>query len=681
MSGVVGVWNLDGRPLDPGILSGMSGTLRHRGPDGEGRRVSGACGLACHHQWVTREEIGEIQPLVDNGVLLVMDGRLDDRDALLDELGLARTASDASCALAAYGRWEERFGERLNGDFAIALFDQSKQRLLLVRDSIGIRPLYYFHSERRFAFASEIKALLAHPDVPARPDNEGLADFMLLGSRPVDRQEVTCFAGISALVPAHLAVITPERMSVRRYWDFDTGRTLRFASLGDYAEAFGERFAEAIRRRVRSAYPVSVSLSGGLDSSSIFCQAESLRRAGRVRCPAVLPVSYTAAEGTDADEGRYLLEIEREYGVQIERFPIEPLTGLVQGAAEQVRAIEAPFVDYMWGVTRELHARASARGSRVLLSGHWGDQVLFSSAYLVDLFRRLAWREVHRHLREYVRWFGAAETRILTRRFAVDLVRHHLPTPLVPPFKWLRRRLSDAERPKPWFSDAFLQRALRFANRPATIGDGFRSAQARSIYLEARSKYHVHCMEWNNKVGALHGLDAAFPFLDRDLLAFLMAIPGEIANCNGVPRALLREAMCGVLPEPVRGRTWKADFSGVVNAGVDQDVPAIARALSAESLGVRLGYLDRARLAPAVNHMSSSGAGPACVSSWELADLFALEVWLKLFLRGSNEPQATGASTHAAGRPSADEKAAVHHAGPHDAWRPSNSRAGEGKHQ
>src|SRR5688500_13674886 len=145
MSGIVGVWNLDGAPLDARVLCAMSESLRHRGPDGEGRRVLRSLGFACQRQWVTHEEIGEIQPLVGAaGVVLVMDGRLHNRDELLADLRLSPTASDATCVLAAYERWDERFAERLDGDFAIAVFDESKQRLLLVRDAIGIRPLYYF---------------------------------------------------------------------------------------------------------------------------------------------------------------------------------------------------------------------------------------------------------------------------------------------------------------------------------------------------------------------------------------------------------------------------------------------------------------------------------------------------------------------------------------------------------
>jgi asparagine synthase (glutamine-hydrolysing) len=269
-------------------------------------------------------------------------------------------------------------------------------------------------------------------------------------------------------------------------------------------------------------------------------------------------------------------------------------------------------------------------GSRVLLSGHWGDQVLFSSAYLVDLFRHLSWGELWRHTREYPRWFGAEEAGVLKRRFLTGVVRYHVPDSLVPPLKWIKRRLSRLEV-KPWFSDRFLAVALRHANQPATLGRGFHSAHARSLYLEARSKYHVQCLEWNNKAGALYGLTPAFPFLDRDLLAYLMAVPGDAQNRGGVPRALLRDAMRGVLPDQVRERTWKADFTEVVNDSMDRDKAVVRETMTADCLGVRRGYFDAGRLLPEVARLSASLRGADNVNSWELADLYGFEVWLQVF--------------------------------------------------
>jgi asparagine synthase (glutamine-hydrolysing) len=374
-----------------------------------------------------------------------------------------------------------------------------------------------------------------------------------------------------------------------------------------------------------------VSVSGGFDSSSIFCQAERMQRLGTSPARPVLGISYEGPAGSDADERRFLREIEREYGVAIDRFPMQPLQGLVTRATEQIQTIEAPFMDYMWGVTSELHRRASAGGAGVLLTGHWGDQVLFSSAYLVDLFGRLRWRRLARHLREYGRWLGPAETRVLAQRFVFNVGRRYVPPALVPLLKRLRYRLARRRVPMTsLFDEGFLRRSLDFAQQPVGLTKAFHTAHARSIYVEARSKYHVHCLEWNNKVGAHWGMDCAFPFLDRDLLQFLMAVPGDVQNRGGVPRALAREAMTGVLPDAIRQRSWKADFSTVVNEGVVSDVPVLRRHLHRGSQAVALGLIDPGRLAARLDDVGARG-GRDCVASWELADVFGLEMWLQVF--------------------------------------------------
>jgi asparagine synthase (glutamine-hydrolysing) len=631
MSGISGAWHLDGRPIDSRVLSAMAARMRHRGPDGERNRIDGSIGFSCQHLWVAAEDHGTHQPIVgESGAMLVMDGRLDNRDELLSALGLDHRVSDARCVMSAYERWTDGFAGRLNGDFAIAIFDSRAQRLLLVRDVIGVRPLYYFHSGGLLAFGSEIKALLAHPDITPEPDDEGVADFMLIGSRPLDHQDLTCFQGVASVVPAHIVTVTPRGLARQRYWDFDTGRRLRYHSFGGYVEAFGSHLKDAVARRSRSAYPVAVSVSGGLDSSSIFCQAEALRRKGGTTAPAIAGVSYVS-EHRDTDEQRYLRDIESKYGVLVDRFAIEPRTGMVRGVREQVTAIEAPFVDYMWGVTKEVHLRAAATGARSMLSGHWGDQMLFSTAYLIDLLRGGAWRSIWQHTKEYARYFGDQETAMRRRLLLLDAVRYHVPRAVAPPLKWLRLKVFERRQPKRWFSPAFLATALRHRYRLATFERSFHSAHAQAVYIEARSKYHVQCMEWNAKVAASFGLDVAFPFLDRDLIAFLMAIPGDVHARDGVPRVLLREAMRDVLPDSIRARTWKSDFSQFVNHGLSEDSAAILETLSTDCLGVRFGYLDANRLAPELARLASTLNAADCVDSWDLADTYGLEMWLRVF--------------------------------------------------
>jgi len=617
----------------------MSQAIRHRGPDGEHQVIAGSVGLAHRHLWVTPEEVGERQPLVGRrGTLLALDGRLDNREELIARLDLARSASDATCLLAALEAWGEQAIERLAGDFAFAAYDPGVQRLLLARDAIGVRPIYYtfgqYRGERFCAFASEIKALLAHPGVPARPDDEGVADYLLLGERPAERADRTCFAGIAALPPAHVLAVTPRGAApARRYWDFDPELRHTFARFEDCAAAFRERFENAVRRRVRSGYPVAVSVSGGLDSSSIFCQAETLRRGGAVACPALLGVSYVGEEGSAADERAYLEEIERAYGVSIERIPMAPLLGLLDGAELQAWHVETPLSDSLWPITHRLQELPASRGARRFLSGHWADQVLHSTAYLVDLVRGLEWRTARRHALALEDWFHPEEARALRREVALDLIKSLVPTPLAPLLKRLRRRIVRPDLQRRWLSAEFRARALRQAHRPASVGQHLRSAHQRALYLEARVTYTVQCLEWNNKVAALHGLDHAFPFLDRDLVQFLMGVPGVLQAHQGVPRALIRQGLAGILPDAIRQRRWKGDYSDPANRGAAEDLARVRAWLASGLQSVAWGYVDPAALQAELERLAPRLAGPDCVASWELAELVGLESWLRVFFK------------------------------------------------
>jgi asparagine synthase (glutamine-hydrolysing) len=170
MSGIVGIWNLDGKPVEREVLARMSATMAHRGPDGEEMWIKGPVGLGCQLLRVTPESEKETQPLVDSsGAVVVFDGRLDNREELLESLKdsyqVSSSSPDPDLVLAAYEAFGDRLPERLAGDFAFGLFDPNRQQILLARDAIGIRPLYYCRTRDTFLFASEIKALLAHPEV------------------------------------------------------------------------------------------------------------------------------------------------------------------------------------------------------------------------------------------------------------------------------------------------------------------------------------------------------------------------------------------------------------------------------------------------------------------------------------------------------------------------------------
>src|SRR3954471_4806483 len=248
-----------------------------------------------------------------DGATCVFDGRLDNRDELIRTLDgrpqLRRGSGDAQLVLAAYREFGERFAQHVDGDFAIALYDSRVKRLVLARDRLGIRPLCYTRAGKRFLFASNAKAILACPGVRAAPDEAMLADFVLTFPSG-DSVTRTFFDGIRSLPPAHFLVVTPDAVSLHRYFDFDTERRVRLAGWPDYVDAFDTLFSAAVRNRLRSASPVAVTVSGGLDSAYIFCVAHGLLREGKAPCPAVMGFNYAGPPGSPSDERDFVAAIE-----------------------------------------------------------------------------------------------------------------------------------------------------------------------------------------------------------------------------------------------------------------------------------------------------------------------------------------------------------------------------------
>jgi asparagine synthase (glutamine-hydrolysing) len=645
MSGIVGIWNRAGRPVEERLLTQISAPLAHRGPDGESRWVRGPVGLACHLLRATPESLHEVQPLVHpSGAVVVFDGRLDNRADLIALLGadadLAPSAPDPELVLAAYTRFGLGFLERLNGDFALALFDPRQPRLLLARDAIGVRPLYYHRVGNAILFASEIKAILAHPEAHTRPNDDLLADF-LVGSRCQGNLSETFFEGIYRVPPAHVVAVSPEALAVRRYWDFDPSHRISLRSFENYADAFRNHFETAVGRRLRSTHPVAVSVSGGLDSSAILCVAESLRRRAPGRYAAVRGVSYVFRDGSPCDEEAFLAEIEQRHGISIERVLKGP-PGFTQGSREEVWHVEAPFLDAQWNGTEAFFARVSAPGTRVLLTGHWGDQMLVDQAYLLDLAGRLAWGRIWSDLREFRRWCPDGDPGHFRRRFLRDLARWVVPEPVLPLLRRLRHLLTrEAGRPGP-YTAAFRARATRAVRPRSPFANG--RAHFRSLYREARSGYTSLCLEWNSQVSAMHGTEAAFPFLDRDLIAFLMAIPGEIQTWQGVPKGLLRESLRPFLPEAIVNRKGKADFTHRVNAGVQRDRPDLIKVLEADEVGSRLGYVERDAIKDLVARVPELAQENTCQAAQTVVELFGLVLWRNMFFDKGPAVQKRGAT-------------------------------------
>jgi len=595
LSGIAGVFNLDGAPVDVALLESMAATMAHRGRDGMGRWASGPAGLAVQLLRVTPESAAEVAPYVYPGGLVVgWDGRLDNREELLGLLDgqphVERGCPDPVLVAAAYRKYGEDFPARLNGDFALALWDGATRLLLLARDAMGLRPLHYTLAAGSLVFGSEIKALFAHPRVPRFPDHTMLAQFFFggLGSSHEGR---TFFAGIHDVPPGWVVAASPA--GIRRWccWDFSPGEPLRLPRLEDYVEAFRHHFTVAVQRRLRTAYPVGVTVSGGVDSSAIFCHAQACFHAAPSRFPRVHGFYCGSEDHSEADETQFIREIECLYHIRIARL-FQPDYDLIAGLRSAIQRSEMPFPTAQLVEIERPCLECVGLGARSLMTGHWGDEVLYNWAYLKDLLVRGRWPTLRQHIRTFYQW----NTDVIPGEFE-RLLRYYIIASLVPPcLETLARRVRDffmgPRGLRSVYSPWFRARAYVKDGKGNRTLRGFSSNGAEGAYLAFRSELTALKLVWLNKIVAHHGLDLSFPYLDRDLVSFFMVCPGWIANAQGVPKRLAREAGRGEMPEAICNRRWKAGFSSIVQERLATQIRQMVALLGDKCSAQRMGYLD-----------------------------------------------------------------------------------------
>ena len=629
MSAIAGLLQLDGAPADAALVGRMLDSMRHRGPDGYRVRASGAVALGYAALHTTPDAAGGQQPVVagrDGGaVTIVFDGRLDNRDELLAALAShgvrVDPPVDAAIVLGAYERWGVECPERLLGDFAFAVWDARARRLFCARDIVGVRPLCYRATAKRVRVASEPQAVLIEPDAPIRL-NEGMVAEHLAGI--VTSRQETVVDGLLRLPPAHTLVAGPAGVVVRRYWDLDPGRRIRYRHDGEYEEHLREVFRDAVRCRLRATGRVGVMLSGGLDSSSIAGMAARLRR-DEAGIPRIDTFSLVFP-GRACDERPFADAVNRMWRFEGHAI-VEPRIPWVEAAERAVRRYkDVPGTPSLTAAGEFVDA-ARASGVRVLLFGAGGDEWLRGSpSRYADLTRRLSLATLVRQVAadagtaDFVGWTRAA-------RLAV--------WPLVPPpAQQLVKRLIRHDVIPPWIDPRFAARTdLRARLDAYRARLPFDSAAQADGYHEATSGQAVLAMEQLDRTVAALGMEPRHPFHDRRLIEVAFACPPDQHWRDGRPKSLARRAFADLLPPAVCARTGRPDYSHLIADAL----AAHGRAglLSLRASAAR-GWLapERARREFERTTAALAGGGPrAWRWAWPLWGVCAVECWARVGLQ------------------------------------------------
>lgn len=579
MSGIAGLLGLDGRPAQPEDLRRMVDSLAHRGPDGRSTWHDGPVGLGHCMLHTTPESLTERLPLERDGLAITADARIDNREELLDSLAMAKEQrgrlSDSEIILLAYRRWREGCAARLIGDFAFAIWDSHQRHLFCARDHFGIRPFYYHHEPgQRFIFGSEIKTLFCFEDLPKVPNEDKIADYML---EMFEDKSRTFYRDIHRLPPATTLTVGRRGANLKEYWTLDPSREVQLCSDAEYAEAFRGLFIEAVRCRLRSAFPIGTTLSGGLDSSSIACVAQDLIASQSQ--DSIHSFSIVFDEIKASDEREHIEKVRATRPFQSHYVSGDRATPF-DHAEEMLRMQDEPYYAPNLHLTSLVWRSANENGVRVLLEGLLGDNVLSHGIeYLNELAGRGHWIELAKQLRRYLDCSGREVplARILTAYIVQQGFSPRLPEPVLKAWRRFKRYPTDpVAKTLGRFQKAYAERVglrgrLEQAYRDKRTIQSCRQVHAKSlvggVVETAFEAYDKGCSGFP--------LEPRFPFADRRLVEFCVASPGTQKINHGYTRIVLRQAMKGILPEGIRWRHDKGDLGHAFLSGVSDRLAAV----------------------------------------------------------------------------------------------------------
>jgi len=546
MSFQFGSWHFERTSYSSDLGEVLRGVLSVHGPDGVSSYHGNGMSIVYGAFQTTREAQKDEQPFrMPTGKVVTWDGWLDNRDELSRHLGDAVTgdSTDTEIVAAAYERWGTAALSKLLGDWALSIWDPRVQELLLAKDTIGTRHLYWHLRGDHVAWSTALAALVETEDLPPTIDEEYVAGW--LSHYPATH--VTPYPAVHSVAPGSLVIIRPNKFTISQYADIDISKTIRYRNDREYEEQFRAVFRESIRRRLRSHKPVLAELSGGVDSSSIVCVADQITAESHAEAPRLDTLSFYDPAEPNWDERPYFFIVEQGRGRKGWHIDVSSANGLIPCLGSVASGLTPP--DCM-GQDRKSELIAEclkANGNRIILSGIGGDEVAGGvPTPIPELANLIVSGRFCLLTRRLTEWAAASRQPWFQLSFAS--FRGFLPTSIgfaqqnAPASEWLMPKFVKRNRQ----TLAGYAERLQFSGPQPSVQENLSALKALQRQLECAGRRTRHPHE------------VRYPFLDRDLLQFLFAIPREQVVRPGQRRSLMRRALAGIVPQPVLERKRKA---------------------------------------------------------------------------------------------------------------------------
>ena len=545
MSAQFGRWNFTREPPSPIHRQNIDTILARVAPDG-GTSFSDASVTIIYRAFhTTKESRSEKQPHVSSsGIVVTWDGRLDNRTELLSDLRMARAdaPTDVAIVAAAYEAWGTKCLARLQGDWALSVWNPHTE-LLLATDFIGTRHLFYSFDTNQITWSTILDPLLLCAGRTFNLDEEYVAGWFSF----FPAAHLTAYEEIHAVPPSSFVLLQPGRCTIQEYWGFDSSKRIRYLTDSEYEEHFRAAFRQAVARRLRSDTPVLAELSGGIDSSSIVCVADRILASNAGETPRLDTISCYNDSDPDWNEHPYFTKVEQmrgHAGCHIE-------VGTPESAEPEFESDIFAATPAAWArftqASQQFAAALASQGNRVLLSGIGGDEVTGGvptpAPELMDLFASARFAKFTRQLKLW-----ALNKRKPWFHLFFDALRGFFPASIV--------GVPKSMRPVGWLDPRFVKghRAVLtgYPSRVKLFGP-LPTFQENMWALDALRR-QLACSSSPSEPP----YEKRYPFLDRTLLEFLYAIPREQLLRPGQRRSLMRRALVGIVPDEILNRKRKA---------------------------------------------------------------------------------------------------------------------------
>ncbi len=589
MSAQAGIWNFEGRPVDQAFLEKLTSAIERHGPDGGDTCIDGSIGMVYRAFHTTLESRLERQPYISaRGNIITWDGRLDNRDDLLPLLWHKLTAdqTDVAIVAAAFELWGTDCFVRLVGDWAVAVWKPMERELILAVDYMALRHIFYYPKKDYVWWCTDLAPLVLLSGDKFCIDDEYIAGYF---AHDPDGH-LTPYREIREVPPGQFVRIHTGRVSVHRYWSYSPKARIRYKTDPEYEEHFRHVFRQSVRRRLRADTPVLAELSGGLDSSSIVCMADDILSNEGANAPRLDTLSYYDKTEPNGDDWIYCQKIEEKRG----RIGTHIDLSKMGSSPASLEYLDFAPVPGYFGPIRQIEVERSAAVRngryRVVLSGLGGDEFLGGMPdplpHLADLIVQL---KMVRLAKQLMAWS------LVKRRPWVQLL-WEASVSLLP--SRLGQYLAKDAKVEPWIERDFANRT-RLSIRQLGVDEHF------GLRLPTRCQYIAAVLLIANKM-AKHTCpgtaleEMCFPYLDQNLIEFILSIPASQLLRPGERRSLMRRSLASLVPAEVLFRRTK---------GISMRTPLLAmdnywdelRAAFDSPLSSRLGYINQPRFLEKVN--------------------------------------------------------------------------------